>query len=156
MLATPGGQGLGEHTVRYAILPHAGDWQTEGTVLREAQAFEAPLRALPTEQHNGELPATWSFVQVMPDAVAISAIKRAESSDGLIVRLHNPGDQAQETALTFGAHLVGVSEVRLDEERLDGDARGEVTLSANGIRLTVEGGQIRTLRCSFAKEVSPR
>jgi alpha-mannosidase len=149
MLATPGGQGLGEHTVRYAILPHAGDWQTEGAVLREAQAFEAPLRALPTEQHDGGLPATWSFVHVVPDAIAISAIKRAESGEGLIVRLYNPSDQPQETALTFGAPLVGVSEVRLDEEPLDSNAHGEVTLSGNEIRLTVEGGAIRTLRCAF-------
>ena len=93
MLATPGGQGLGMQTARYAILPHAGDWQNEGSVLREAQAFEAPLRALPMEQRDGDLPASWSFVHVMPDAVAISAIKRAESGEGLIVRLYNPGDQ---------------------------------------------------------------
>jgi hypothetical protein len=157
MLATPGGQGLGEHTVRYTLLPHAGDWQTEGVVLREAQAFEAPLCALPTEQHDGELPASWSFVHVAPDAVAISAIKRAESGEGLIVRLYNPGDQAQDTMLACGAPLMSVSEVRLDEEPLGDDAlddalddgHGEVTLSGNEARLTVEGGQIRTLRCSF-------
>jgi alpha-mannosidase len=149
MLATPGGQGLGEQTARYAILPHAGDWQAEGAVLREAQAFEAPLRALPAEQHDGELPPSWSFVHVAPDAVVISAIKRAESGEGLIVRLYNPGDQPQETALTLGAPLVGVSEVRLDEEPLDDEAHGEVTVSENVARLTVKGGQVRTLRCTF-------
>jgi alpha-mannosidase len=149
MLATPGGQGLGEQTARYAILPHAGDWQTEGAVLREAQSFEAPLRALPTEQRNGELPASWSFVQATPATVAISAIKRAESSEGLIVRLYNPGDQPEETALTFGAPLVDMREVRLDEEPLSNDGRDAVEFGGNEARLTVQGGQIRTLRCSF-------
>ena len=128
MLATPGGQGLGMQTAHYAILPHAGDWQSEGAVLREAQAFEAPLRALPAEQRDGDLPASWSFVHVTPDAVAISAIKRAESGDGLIVRLYNPGEQPQETALTFGAPLADVREVRLDEEPLDDDGQGEIEL----------------------------
>jgi alpha-mannosidase len=152
MLATPGGQGLGVQTVRYAILPHAGDWQTEGAVLREAQAFEAPLRALTTEQRDGDLPASWSFVRVTPDAVAISAIKRAESGDGLIVRLYNSGDQPQETALTFGAPLADVREVRLDEEPLDDDGRGEIELSGNEARLTMRAGQIRTLRCTVHRE----
>jgi alpha-mannosidase len=152
MIATPGGQGLGAQTVRYAILPHAGDWQTDGAVLREAQAFDAPLRALPTEQHDGDLPASWSFVQVTPDAVAISAIKRAESGEGLIVRLYNPGDQPQEAALAFGVPLAGVSKVRLDEEPLDDDGRGEIEFSGNGARLSVGAGQIGTLRCNVHRE----
>ncbi len=152
MLATPGGQGLGMQTACYAILPHAGDWQAYGAVLREAQAFEAPLRALPAEQRDGDLPTSWSFVHVTPDAVAISAIKRAESGDGLIVRLYNPGDQPQETALTFGAPLADVREVRLDEEPLDDDGRGGIEFSGNEARLTMRAGQIRTLRCNVPRE----
>jgi alpha-mannosidase len=152
MLATPGGQGLGMQTARYAILPHAGDWQAYGAVLREAQALEAPLRALPAEQRDGDLPASWSFVHVTPDAVAISAIKRAESGDGLIVRLYNPGDQPQETALTFGAPLADVREVRLDEEPLDDDGQGGIEFSGNEARLTLRAGQIRTLRCTVHRE----
>jgi alpha-mannosidase len=152
MLATPGGQGLGVQTARYAIVPHAGDWQTEGAILREAQAFEAPLRALPTEQRDGDLPVSWSFVQVAPDAVAISAIKRAESGEGLIVRLCNPGDQPQETVLTFGAPLTDAREVRLDEEPLDDNVRGGVAFSGTEARLTMRAGQIRTLRCTMRRE----
>jgi 2-O-(6-phospho-alpha-D-mannosyl)-D-glycerate hydrolase len=149
MLATPGGQGLGEQTARYAILTHAGDWQSDGAVLREAQAFESPLRALPAEQRDGDLPASWSFVQVTPDAVAISAIKRAESGEELIVRLYNPGDQPQETVLTFGAPHADIREVRLDEEPLDDDGRGEIEYSGTAARLIVGAGQIRTLLCTF-------
>jgi alpha-mannosidase len=101
------------------------------------------------EQHAGERPTTWSFVHVTSDAVAISAIKRAEAGEGLIVRLYNPGDQAHETTLTFGAALVDMSEVRLDEELLGDEARGSIKFSGNEARLTVQGGQIRTLRCLF-------
>jgi alpha-mannosidase len=148
MLATPGGQGLGEQIAHYAILPHTADWQADGLVLRETLAFEAPLRALPLEQHAGERPANWSLISVTPGAVAISAIKRAESGDGLIVRLYNPGDQPQETALTFGLPMVDVREVRLDEEPL-GDAQGDIAITAHEARLTVRAGEIRTLRCSL-------
>jgi mannosylglycerate hydrolase len=149
MLATPGGQGLGEQTARYALLPHAGDWQTDAIVLREAQAVEAPLRALATEQRAGAHPASWSFVRVTPDAVAISALKRAESGEGLIVRLYNPAGAAQETTLTFGLPLTDLRAVRLDEEPLDGEARDGIELGGHEVRLTMDGGQIRTLRCSF-------
>jgi alpha-mannosidase len=149
MLATPGGQGLGEQTARYALLPHAGDWQTDGMTLREAQAFEAPLRALATEQRAGAHPASWSFVRVTPDAVAISALKRADSGEGLIVRLYNPAGAAQETTLAFGLPLTDLREVRLDEEPLAGEARDGIQLRGHEVRLTLGGGQVRTLRCSF-------
>ena len=110
------------------------------------------MRALPMEQHEGDLPALWSFVHATPDAVAISAVKRAESGEGLIVRLYNPGDQPHETALTFGAPLADVREVRLDEEPLDDDGRGEIESSGNAARLIVGAGQIRTLRCNVYRE----
>ncbi|HEV2459700.1 MAG TPA: glycoside hydrolase family 38 C-terminal domain-containing protein, partial [Ktedonobacterales bacterium] len=51
-LHTPEGQGIGTHMFDYALVPHAGTWQTEdGFVLQEAQAFEAPLRAVVATQH---------------------------------------------------------------------------------------------------------
>ena len=43
MLATPGGQGLGMQTAHYAILPHAGDWQSEGAVLRGGAGVRGAL-----------------------------------------------------------------------------------------------------------------
>jgi len=152
MLATPGGQGLGEQTAHYAILPHVGDWQTDGIVLQEAQAFQAPLRALATEQHAGERPASASLVRVTPDQVAISAIKRAESGEGLIVRLYNPGDQPREATLSFGAPVMEVHEVRLDEEPPAADAHDEIEFTGNEARLTLRAGQIRTLRCDIHRE----
>ena len=67
VLPTPGAQGIGRHEFEYALVPHAGTWHAEDAlVMREAQAFEAPLRACVAEAHDGVLPWTWSFVTVAP------------------------------------------------------------------------------------------
>ena len=107
-LETPGAQCLGTHTFRYALVPHAGDWQQAG-LLKEAIAYNTPPTSYPVEdaplpwvppwasvnqrrnaaalaaQHQSELPEptlgpTESFLNIEGD-VMLSAMKRAEAPD---------------------------------------------------------------------------
>ncbi|MCE5199961.1 alpha-mannosidase, partial [bacterium] len=52
----------GEHDFTYSLYPHAGSWQ-DGTV-QAAQGLNAPLQAITTDAHTGELGSTHSFVSV--------------------------------------------------------------------------------------------
>jgi alpha-mannosidase len=55
---TPEAQCPGLHEFDYALVPHRGDWEAEeALVLREAQAFNIPLWATVTDQHEGGLPS---------------------------------------------------------------------------------------------------
>jgi alpha-mannosidase len=83
---TPGAQCPGEHTFHYALAPHSGNYLTAS---REAQAFNAPMRALRTSLHEGSLPPSASFLQVSPAAVVVSTIKPPEAGEGMILRLYN-------------------------------------------------------------------
>ena len=88
---TPEAQCLGHHEFDYALVPHSGDWEAEeALVLREAQAFNTPIRALVTKQHEGKLPSQSTLIDVEPPALVVSAIKQSEASDGVIVRVYNP------------------------------------------------------------------
>jgi alpha-mannosidase len=74
---------MGQHEFRYALLPHAGSFQEAG-VIEEAHAFNAPLLL-----HNSSAePAQASFFGVDRPSVIIDAVKKAEDSDALIVRLY--------------------------------------------------------------------
>ena len=83
------------------MVPHGGDRETPGwlSTFPQAYAFNAPLRAVVAEPHDGPLPAATSFVEVSPTSVALSAIKRAEEGDGLIVRVWNVAPAPVEARL---------------------------------------------------------
>ncbi|MBA2285448.1 MAG: hypothetical protein H0W02_08205 [Ktedonobacteraceae bacterium] len=100
---TPEGQCLGRQEFDYALVSHRGDWATEeALVLREAQAFNLPVRAVVTEQHAGRLPTRTALVEVEPRALVVSAIKRSNAGDGVIVRVYNPLGHAVEASIRPG------------------------------------------------------
>lgn len=103
MIETPEGQCQGHYEFDYALLMHSGGWEAEDAlVLREAQAFTTPVRAIATSQHSGELPSVTSMVEVEPGGVVVSAIKRSNAGEGVIVRLYNPLPHAVEAGVRPG------------------------------------------------------
>ena len=93
----PEAQCIGEHTFEYSIYPHTGDWQ-EAQVWKQAHQHNVPLRAVHTGAHEGSLPAKYSFVETSHPELIISAIKKAEDSDMLVVRFYNPTPSAIKNA----------------------------------------------------------
>ena len=99
MEPTPEAQCLGQYTCDYALVPHAGDWEAEeALVLREAQAFNIPVRALVTDQHEGQQPSRTTLLEVEPRELVVSAIKQSNTG-GLIVRVYNPLAHAVEASI---------------------------------------------------------
>jgi hypothetical protein len=100
MELTPEAQCLGHHEFDYALVPHSGDWEAEeALVLREAHAFNTPIRALVTEQHEGQLPSQSTMIEVEPPALVVSAIKQSEAGNGVIVRIYNPLSHAVQATI---------------------------------------------------------
>lgn len=85
-----GSQCLGKNKFKYAIMPHKGNWIT-GQVWQAAEQFNLILHAAqvgPTE--HGFLPKEGAFLELDPEELHVSAVKKSESSKGWIVRLFNP------------------------------------------------------------------
>jgi len=76
-------QGIQQFT--YALLPHTGSWEQAVTVRRAAELNARPI-ALAETCHAGPLPQHDSFVAVDHANIAVSAVKRAEDGDDMIVR----------------------------------------------------------------------
>ncbi len=83
-------QSPGEHEFRYAIYPHVGDWQ-EGEVMEQAERWTVPMEIAEVGPHPGHLPKSLSFLQIEPSSLLLSALKRGEHSEELVIRLFNPG-----------------------------------------------------------------
>lgn len=114
-LETPGAQCLGEHVFHYAVALHPGDWSA---VLPQAHAFNAPLRAIGSDIHDGDLPPSLPLVEVTPESVIVTAIKLPEQGDGLIVRLHNAAAQPMEATLRLWRVPRAAAMVSLSEEHV--------------------------------------
>ncbi len=121
---------LGRHVVRYALAPHAGDWRAA-----ELHRLYAEFRNAPEAvqfQPRGDatkLAAGRTALALGPAELVLSALKKAEDRESLVVRFFNPTDRDLEAAIdarAFGvraAHLV-----RLDEERV-----GKLKVGADGL-----------------------
>ena len=167
---TPEAQCQGRHTFEYAIRPHAGTWQA---VHREATEYQAPLYVrrgdetegyLPDEvwsdynpnafhgQINlkkpvltGELPGELSFLALDPPALVLSAVKRSESGDSLIVRFYNPTSEPAQANLRTHQPMAGARAVNLNEE-----PEADLPLTdANSLTLPVTAKQVRTVALRF-------
>jgi alpha-mannosidase len=150
---TPDAQCLGHYIFEYALVPHAGTWHAgELLPLSEAQAFEAPLRAHITDWHGGKLPTSWSFVEVSPNAVVVSATRRAEREDALVIRVYNSTAQPvrAEMRLLFAfrtVRLANLNEDELPEEETV--AHHLEPIADQGLQLELRGGEIVTLLFRF-------
>ena len=63
-----------ERTLRYALVPHAGDWREAG-VFRDGLEFNHPLLCRAVLPHAGTLPARWGLLEVSNPNVVVSALK---------------------------------------------------------------------------------
>lgn len=121
----------GHQHFSYSLYPHAGSWKQAETVLR-AYEFNYKLQASQVESHQGNLPATHSFVQVSPHNLVLTAIKKSEDGNSLILRFYEWAGEKTEARITVPA---GASEA-VETDLMEHD------LKDAGARLTVHGGQV--------------
>jgi alpha-mannosidase len=141
-LPTPEAQCTDEYTFQYALVPHSGDWQK---VYQEANAFSAPLRAVPTYAHSGTLPASESFVELGPESLVVSAVKEAESGRGLIIRFWNTSVEPCEGTVKLWKPPSRVARCNLGEREI-----GPLELDAKGaIHVPVGGREIVSLLVEY-------
>jgi alpha-mannosidase len=132
---TPGGQVMGKWAYDYAIIPHPGDWRT---ACQHAYAFEAPLRAVTTALHPGEIAAEGSFITHTPEEFVISAIKETEDGKGWLVRGYNNTPEFINLNLKplqrFGAaKLVNLAELEMSSLEANADGEIQITIAGHAI-----------------------
>jgi alpha-mannosidase len=130
-LRTPGAQLPGRHVFEYSIIPHIGAWDAaEAHVLATQQL--RPMRARWNRHALGRLGAEGSMLEIDSPAFQVSAIKRAEDGDGVIVRVYNTTDGEAEASIDLRPLRGTVEMVNLNEESLGGIPRvdGQVFVTA--------------------------
>jgi alpha-mannosidase len=70
----------------YTLFPHAGSWESAGTVRRAAELNQPPVGLFATFHPDGTLPQSDSFLTVEPENVIVTVLKEAEDGDGIVLR----------------------------------------------------------------------
>ena len=75
----------GKHSIEYSLYPHPGTWKEANT---EAAGYEYnnPLIVVTTDSHKGKLPSSGSLLQLGPQNLILTVLKKAEDSDSWIVQ----------------------------------------------------------------------
>jgi len=175
IIPAPGAQCQGKQTFFYSVIPYVGNWE-KAKVYLQAMQHQAPMKTVQVVEHEfafmgeqvvvpGEftepliqktkssslaLPLKLSFLSVEPDNILLSAVKRAEDGNGVIVRVYNTTNQNVKGKLRIYVEPRKVIAVNIREEPSEGES---TTLSKHKQEISFEAPpfRIRTFRLAFPK-----
>jgi len=104
---------IGTHRMLLALMAHTNDWRGGGASWVAAR-LNQPLQAFQTAAHaplGNAFSNTFSFLACNNSNVMVKAIKKAENSDEIIVRLQELTGQSQTAQLTFAAPITSARQV---------------------------------------------
>lgn len=155
LMRTPGTRGgypdqatqdIGHHEFTYGFAGHAGGWRQAETDW-QAEELNDPLIGFETSNHAGTLGREFSLLHVSNSRVRVMALKKAEQSDEIILRLVElDGKPQRDVRVWFSAPIQAAREVNGQEQPI-----GPAHLEQNRMLLTSFGAyQPRTFALKIA------
>ncbi|MBR4173650.1 MAG: alpha-mannosidase, partial [Clostridia bacterium] len=87
-----GGQCLGKRVCEYSLYPHMGKWDG-ANVMKEAQSFcQIPVVMETAGGTKGDILPNTPLISIDNDNIVMSALKKAEDRNTVIMRIYNPTD----------------------------------------------------------------
>jgi alpha-mannosidase len=134
-----GTQDIGRHHNTYAIAGHAGSWRANDAASPWIAArLNQPLRAFIVPPHAGPLGKSFSLLECDNPNVMVTAIKRSEEGDRMIIRLREmTGDDADSVRITMPRPILEAAEVDGQERRIAAASivNGELVTDVHGFGL---------------------
>jgi alpha-mannosidase len=141
LIPTPYAMELGEHTYIYAVYPHSGDWK-EKEIHRRGHEFTYHLLAF--QVVTATLGKELESFTLAPDNLIISALKKAEKEDAVILRFFETKGEKCQALLRMPARIRRAKCVNLLEEE-----ESELKLENGELRMEVNPFEIVTLKLLF-------
>ncbi|MFQ6095891.1 MAG: alpha-mannosidase, partial [Candidatus Bathyarchaeia archaeon] len=130
----------GKHEILYSIYPHKGDWRKART-FRRGYEVSHPLESIVvTNPSKGRMPETKSFIQVKPENVVVSCVKKAEDSNDIVVRMYDATGEGAEAELILGFKAEEAAEVNLMEKEI-----GQLKMENGTINVSLKPFEIKTI-----------
>jgi alpha-mannosidase len=134
----------GHHEFTYSLYPHAGTWRDAQTV-RRGYELNYKLLAIRSQKHDGTLPAEYSFVRIESDNVVLTAVKKSEDDDSLVLRFYEWDGKEVDVKLQLPAGAQSVSETDLMERSI-----ADLAIHNDVVTVHTKPYEIKTIKVRFA------
>jgi alpha-mannosidase len=129
-----------ERTLRYALVPHKGDWREAG-IYRYGLEFNNPLICRKAAPHEGPLPKRWGFLEVSHPNIVVSAIKGGDGGTTILRVYEASGKAVSHAAVKLRTGIVSARECNLME-----DPGRELTAVMDTIQFGLKPFEIKTFK----------
>ena len=139
-------QDWGRHEILFGLTAHAGDWR-KAQVYWDGLRLNQPMLAFQSPVHAGPLGKSFSFLNVSSPQLRLLAVKRAEDTDEIVIRVvEMNGQRVPEARLRFVAPVASARETNGAEEPV-----GMATAVGNELVTSFSPYQIRTFAVKLRK-----
>jgi len=134
----------GRHEFTYSLYPHGGSWR-EALTVRQGYELNYKLISTQVAKHEGALPPEYSFVHTESENILITALKKAEDGDALILRFYEWAGKGGDVTIQLPAGAQSATDANLMEKA------GESLPIMNGaVTIPTKPYEIKTLKVEFA------
>ncbi len=137
-------QDWGHHEFVFGLAGHAGDWRQAQTDW-QGYGLNQPLLAFESAKHAGSLGKTFSLLRISNPRIRVMALKKAESSDEVILRMVEvDGKPEQNVKVSFAGPITAAREVNGQELPV-----GSASVSGGALVTSFTAYQPRTFALKF-------
>lgn len=115
---TPGAQCQEKQRVEYSIIPYACEVGRKNAYRQAYQFNIMPFKAAQCGIHSGAAEMEKSFIKVRGENIVVSALKKCEDRDGIILRVYNIGVGDEMFHINVDSEFSAAYETNMNEERL--------------------------------------
>jgi mannosylglycerate hydrolase len=169
-LLTPGAQCMGPIECELALTTNKGRW-TDSNLYWKCEEYHAPLQAAVPDSigtayrlldtvsltlatagksvqydRTNDLPAEFGLLALNNPKITLTACKKAETGDALIIRLLNLVDSSQECELTSGLPIKGATVVNYNEETPKTAVKANVKLDGQKLHVILQPYVLATIK----------
>lgn len=137
----------GHQHFRYWLYPHAGTWQDAMSIRRGYEA-NYELVAMQVNSHPGVLPLRHSFIGISQENVILTAVKKSEDADALILRLYEWRGKESDVEITVPGGVQSAHEMSLMEKP---EGANLLVLPGHKLSLHVRPYEIKTIRVNYPR-----
>jgi alpha-mannosidase len=132
----------GHHTFTYSLYPHGGGWR-EALTVRQGYELNYPLLPIAVANHTGNLPGARSFLEVRENNVVVTAVKKSEDDDALVIRFYEWAGRGGDVHLRLPGAAGRVETTNLMEQS------GQALAASDEIAVPVAPFEIKTVKVSL-------
>lgn len=123
-----------KYIFRYSISSGKGNW-AETKSWRQGADFNMPLMGVVSEDELSvkTLPTEQSFLSLSGDTIAVTALKKADQGNGLVVRFYEAAGKSDTSSITFLGKSHAIRPVNMLEEPMSGQDENSIQVDPYAI-----------------------